>query len=221
MDGIALSHVEDVTYEVMLGGYAQGIFPMAEARDSQELIWMRPAARGIIPLEPTKTGRSLRKIARKCGYQLSIDHDFEAIIALCAAPALNREESWINLALEQLYLDLFKRGHAHSVEIWQDQILVGGLFGVTLGGAFFGESMVSRADNASKIALGFLIDRLHQHHFKLLDTQYITPHLRTCGGVEIKRHDYEQQLKQALKTVPQANCFKMALTAVSDLTCWD
>ncbi|OCX64593.1 leucyl/phenylalanyl-tRNA--protein transferase [Thioclava sp. SK-1] len=185
-----------LTAQALLTGYARGIFPMAESRDDDTLYWFEPKLRGIIPLNGFRLSRSLAKELRKARYQIRVNTDFRATVEGCAA----RDETWINDALFALYDDLHAADHAHSLEVWNGAKLVGGVFGVTLGGAFFGESMFSRVPNASKIALAYAVDRLRQNGFKLFDTQYLTSHLASLGGIEISRKDYQIRLSQALHT---------------------
>lgn len=179
---------------MMLAAYAGGIFPMAESRDDPGLHWIDPRRRGIFPLDGFHLSRSLRRAIRRGDYQIRTDASFDAVVRACAA----RPETWINAALERVYAELHARGHAHSLEVWQDGTLAGGVFGITLGGAFFGESMFSARTNASKIALAYLVDRLREAGFTLFDTQFLTPHLASLGAVEIPRADYHRRLHAAL-----------------------
>ncbi|OOY28763.1 leucyl/phenylalanyl-tRNA--protein transferase [Thioclava sp. L04-15] len=181
--------------ELLLAGYAQGIFPMAESRENPQLHWFDPAMRGIVPLENFHISRSLAKHLRRGNYTISTNRAFRAVVEGCA----DRDETWINGPLFALYDQLHAAGFAHSLEVWQDGDLAGGIFGITLGGAFFGESMFSRRTNASKTALAYLVDRLRQAGFSLFDTQYITPHLASLGAVEIPRADYRARLARALR----------------------
>ena len=185
--------------QALLGCYARGVFPMAQSRDDPSLFLLDPDERGILPLDGLHISRSLRKSLRRSDYQIRINRDFAATVRACAAPAPGREDTWINPAIEHLYGELHQAGHAHSVEVYSpDDHLVGGLYGVTLGGAFFGESMFSRRTDASKIALVHLVERLNARGFVLLDMQFLTPHLATLGGVEIPREDYLARLEVAL-----------------------
>lgn len=186
-----------LTAEMLLAGYAQGIFPMAESRDDPRLHWFEPQQRGIIPLDGFHVSRSLARRLLRAQYQIRIDSDFPGVLAGCA----DRPETWINAPLVTLYSDLFAKGHAHSVEVWREDRLVGGVFGVTLGTAFFGESMFSRITDASKIALTYTVDRLRETGFTLFDTQYLTRHLASLGGIEIPRMDYRTKLAAALHRV--------------------
>jgi leucyl/phenylalanyl-tRNA--protein transferase len=180
--------------QLLLTGYAQGIFPMAESREATQLHWFDPAQRGIMPLENFHISRSLAKEIRRADFTISTDRAFRAVVEGCA----DREETWINGPLFALYDDLHAAGYAHSVEVWQDANLVGGLFGIALGGAFFGESMFSARKSGSKIAIAFSVDRLRQAGFSLFDTQYITPHLASLGGIEVSRVEYRARLAKAL-----------------------
>ena len=183
-----------LTPDLLLHAYAQGIFPMAETRDAEEVFWVQPRWRGVIPLDGFRVSRSLRKTLRRGHLTASADLDFAGVVRGCAA----REETWINADIFAVYQDLHAQGDAHSIEVWQDQALVGGVYGVTLGAAFFGESMFSTVTDASKVALACAVDRLRRGGFTLFDTQFITPHLASLGAVEVPRAMYERQLTQAL-----------------------
>lgn len=182
----------------MLQAYRAGLFPMAETRDSKRLYWLDPEQRGILPLDAFHLSRRLLRSVRAGLYEVSVDTDFPAVIASCAAASPVREESWINPQIEALFTQLHRMGHAHSVECRQDGALVGGLYGVKLGGAFFGESMFSRARDASKIALVHLVARLRLGGFPLLDTQFVTAHLTQFGATEIPRDAYHARLAAAV-----------------------
>ncbi|MGC8534328.1 MAG: leucyl/phenylalanyl-tRNA--protein transferase [Rhizomicrobium sp.] len=184
--------------ELVLRAYAEGLFPMAEARDDPTLYWISPDARGIIPLDGLHVSHRLARTVRSERFKITNDQDFPAVIAACAAPGQGRTETWINPEIEALYIELFQRGHAHSLECWLDGELVGGLYGVKLGGAFFGESMFSRARDASKVALVHLVARLRAGGFCLLDTQFLTAHLASMGAIEIPRTQYHDLLDDAL-----------------------
>lgn len=189
----------DLTPQLLLGAYASGIFPMAEGRHDPDLYWIDPDMRGIIPLESFHVPRRLRRTLRSSPYVIRCDSDFMGTIRACAEPQGERAETWINDEIEQLYDALFKMGFAHSVECWENDVLVGGLYGVSLGGAFFGESMFTRARDASKVALCHLAARLRKSDYVLLDSQFVTDHLRQFGTIEIDRADYKTQLAQALR----------------------
>lgn len=192
------SDPERLTPELMLHGYAAGIFPMAEDRDAEDLFWVDPRRRGVMPLDGFHLSRSLRRRLLRGGYRITVDRDFAAVVEGCA----DRPETWINAELAGLYGALHARGHAHSLEVRQDDRLIGGVFGIALGGAFFGESMFSRATDASKIALAYLVDRLAEAGFALFDAQFLTPHLASLGAVEISRASYRAQLAEALTLRP-------------------
>ncbi len=179
---------------LLLQGYATGIFPMADSRDAAELFWVEPKNRAIIPLNRFHVSRSLGRTIRSGRYTVTHDSDFAAIIAACA----DREETWINADLERAMIALHASGHAHSIEVWHKQALVGGLYGVKLGRAFFGESMFSRARDASKVALAWLVARLRAGNFTLLDCQFMTEHLASLGAATISRETYVALLSEAL-----------------------
>jgi len=183
-----------ITPELLLSAYAAGAFPMAESRDAREVFWLAPRRRGIIPLDGFHISRSLARRIRRGDYRVTIDTAFGDVVDACA----DRPETWINADIRRLYLQLFSLGHAHSVEVWMDGALAGGLYGVSLGGAFFGESMFSRRTDGSKIALAYLVSRLRAGGYLLLDTQFLTDHLASLGGIEISREDYHRRLEKAL-----------------------
>jgi leucyl/phenylalanyl-tRNA--protein transferase len=189
-----------LTPELLLNAYAVGIFPMAEARDDPELYWIDPERRGILPLDGFHVPRSLRRTLKRAPFEIRVDSAFRAVVAGCAEPAPDRPESWINHQIQAVYGALFDGGHAHSVECWQEDRLVGGLYGVAIGGAFFGESMFSRVEDASKVALVHLVARMRLGGYRLLDTQFVTAHLARFGAVEIARDDYRKRLRTALRT---------------------
>ena len=179
---------------LLLHGYASGIFPMADSRDAHELFWVEPRNRAIIPLDRFHVSRSLRRTIRSGRYTVTRDRAFREVIAACA----EREETWINAELEQAMVALHGSGHAHSIEVWHGSELVGGLYGVKLGRAFFGESMFSRMTDASKVALAWLVARLRAGNFTLLDCQFMTEHLASLGAVTISRETYVALLSAAL-----------------------
>ena len=185
----------------VLGAYAVGVFPMADARDAPGVYWVEPRRRAILPLDGFHLSRSLRKTLRSERFRLTADAAFEAVIALCAEAATDRPETWINPSIEQVFLHLHAAGFAHSIECWEGDQLVGGLYGLALGRAFFGESMVSRTRDASKAALAALVARLRYGGFTLLDCQFMTDHLASLGAVEIDRQDYMALLGDALVDV--------------------
>ena len=185
----------ELTPELLLHGYSVGIFPMAESRTDPEIFWVDPRLRGIMPLNGFHMSRSLARAMRKTTFQVRIDTAFADVVDACA----DRSETWINSEITALYHALHRSGHAHSLEIWDDNALVGGVYGVTLGRAFFGESMFSRRTNASKMALAALVDRLREAGFILFDTQFLTEHLASLGAVEITRRLYHSRLAEATK----------------------
>lgn len=187
-----------LTPDILLRAYAQGLFPMAERRGDPTLYWVSPEQRGIIPLEDFHVPRRLARTVRSGHFHITIDACFTDVMRACAAPAPGREESWINDEILRLYTALHASRHAHSIECWQNGTLVGGLYGVRLGAAFFGESMFSRARDASKVALVALVDVLKRGGFSLLDTQFITGHLARFGAIEIPRDRYLALLQDAL-----------------------
>lgn len=185
--------------ELLLRAYASGVFPMAEDADDAEVFWVRPEVRGIIPLDAFHVPKSLAKVVRSGRFEISVDRDFEAVIDGCAEETSARRSTWINGPIRQAYGELFHRGHCHTVEARRDGRLVGGLYGVTLGRAFFGESMFSRETDASKVCLVHLVGRLNERGFVLLDTQFTTEHLKRFGAVDVPRRRYERLLKAALQ----------------------
>jgi leucyl/phenylalanyl-tRNA--protein transferase len=183
----------------LLDCYRRGVFPMADARWDERMFLVDPARRGVIPLDSFHTPRRLARTVRSGRFAIRVDTAFDAVIEACAAPAPGRHETWINLTIQRLCSELFRRGAAHSVETWLEGRLVGGLYGVALGGAFFGESMFSLERDASKVALVRLVELLSAGGFTLLDTQFVTDHLETFGAVEISRVEYRRRLAEALK----------------------
>lgn len=188
----------EITADILLRAYAYGVFPMGESRDDPSLYWVDPQERGIIPLDGFKLPRKLRSTIRKAPFRVTIDTSFRDVMEACALPAPGRSGTWINDRIVDLYCELHERGYAHSVECWKDQQLVGGLYGVSLGAAYFGESMFSRETDASKIALAYLVARLRHGGFKLLDTQFVTDHLAQFGAIEIPRDEYRSRLADAI-----------------------
>jgi leucyl/phenylalanyl-tRNA---protein transferase len=189
----------ELTPELLLRAYAIGIFPMSEGAEDPDLFWVDPERRGILPLEAFHVPRRLKKTIRRGIFEIRSDTDFEAVMRGCAEEHPARPSTWINASILRLYRALHERGHAHSVEAWHDGVLVGGLYGVSLGAAFFGESMFSRAPDASKVALVHLVARLIAGGFKLLDTQFVTAHLAQFGAIEIPRAAYRRRLAAALR----------------------
>jgi leucyl/phenylalanyl-tRNA--protein transferase len=188
----------EITPEVLLKAYACGIFPMAESADDNALYWIEPEERGIIGFDQFHVPRRLARTVRSDRFSVAVNRDFEAVIAGCAAPNPGRGRTWINDRIRNLYRKLHQRGHCHSVEVYDGDELVGGLYGVSLARAFFGESMFHNARDASKVALVHLVARLRAGGFALLDTQFVTDHLRTFGATEIPRRQYHKELEAAL-----------------------
>jgi leucyl/phenylalanyl-tRNA---protein transferase len=188
----------EITPEVLLKAYACGIFPMAESADDPALYWIEPEMRGIIPLEAFHVPARLARTVRTTHFVVRVDRDFEAVIDGCAEPKRDRSRTWINVRIRRIYRALFERGHCHTVEVYDGDELVGGLYGVSLGRAFFGESMFHHARDASKIALVHLVARLKTGGYRLLDTQFVTEHLRTFGAVEVPKRRYHRLLEEAL-----------------------
>ena len=186
---------------LVLGAYAVGVFPMADSRDAGGVYWVEPRRRAVLPLAGFHLSRSLAKRIASDRFRVTADTAFADLIALCAESAEDRPETWINTTIEQVFLDLHVRGFAHSVECWDGDRLVGGLYGLALGHAFFGESMVSRATDASKVALAWLVARLKVGGFSLLDCQFMTEHLATLGAVEVSRDDYKALLGSAVSGI--------------------
>jgi leucyl/phenylalanyl-tRNA--protein transferase len=194
----------EITPELMLRAYGAGLFPMAEGRGSKKLHWLDPALRGILPLDHGfHLSRRLRRTVLSGRFSVTADQDFAGVIAGCAEPAPGRADTWINDEIETLFTALHRMGAAHSIEVWQDGALVGGLYGVRIGGAFFGESMFSRITDASKVALVQLVARLRLGGFTLLDTQFLTAHLARFGAVEVPKGDYKRLLEAAIAVPAQ------------------
>lgn len=188
----------DITPEVLLKAYACGIFPMAESADDPALYWIEPDQRGVIPINEFHVPSRLARTVRSDRFEIRVDHDFEGVLDGCAEPQPGRTRTWINQRIRALYCRLHEIGHCHSVEAYENGTLVGGLYGVCLGRAFFGESMFHRARDASKVALVHLVARLRAGGFRLLDTQFVTEHLRTFGAIEVSRRQYHKLLEAAL-----------------------
>ena len=192
------SRNNDITVDILLRAYSAGLFPMADSADDPELFWVEPEIRGIIPLDDFHVSKSLAKAMRKKPFAIRFNTAFEDVMAGCAAEAADRPSTWINATIRRLYTELHQIGHAHSVEAWEGDELVGGLYGVSLGAAFFGESMFSRRTNASKICLVHLVERLKENGFVLLDTQFTTEHLKTFGAIDVRKLDYARMLDLAV-----------------------
>ena len=184
-----------VTPELLLQAYRVGVFPMAEHRDDPEMFWVDPRKRGVFPLDGFRISRSLSKTLKRNDYYVTLNTAFDDVIDACA----DRSETWINQEIRALYNELHHQGHAHSLEVWADSRLIGGVYGVAVGGAFCGESMFSRQRDASKVALAWLIDLLRRTGFVLFDTQFLTHHLASLGAIEITRAEYRAYLAQALR----------------------
>ncbi|WP_028878578.1 leucyl/phenylalanyl-tRNA--protein transferase [Terasakiella pusilla] len=193
-----------ITAETLLRAYAAGVFPMAETRDSNDLFWVDPEERGIFPLNGFKFSKSLYKTVRQNKFEIRVDQNFNAVMEKCAESTQDRPDTWMNEDVFRLYNELFEMGCAHCIECWQNDELVGGLYGVSLGAAFFGESMFSRRSNASKVALAHLIARLRLSGYCLLDTQFVTDHLASLGAIEVPRRTYHLLLDEALQVVTAA-----------------
>lgn len=193
----------EITPQVLLRAYACGIFPMAEAADDPQLYWIEPQERGVLPLDAIAVPKRLARTIRRAPYEIRVDTDFYGVIEGCAASRPGRRSTWINDQIRQLYADLFAQGHCHTVEAWQDGRMVGGLYGVALGGAFFGESMFSYATDASKISLIYLCARLIRGNFSLLDTQFVTEHLRQFGAIEVDKSQFHGLLDSAIEKVAE------------------
>lgn len=191
-------HIE-LTPDLVIRAYRAGIFPMAEDEASPDVFWVSPEQRGILPLDSFHVSRSLRKAMKSSSFSIRVDTDFMGVIQGCAMFGTDRETTWINPSIKKIYGQLFVRGLCHTVEVWDGEELVGGLYGLSLGAAFFGESMFHTKTNASKMALVHLVERLRAGGYRLLDTQFVTDHLATFGGIEIPREDYELKLAEALQ----------------------
>jgi len=188
----------EITPQVLLRAYSIGMFPMAESADDPTLFWVDPEQRGVFPLDGILVSRSLAKLVRSDRFEIRVDHDFDGVIEGCAGGGEDRPKTWINERIRRLYRELFQRGFVHTVEAWREGRLVGGLYGVQMGGAFFGESMFHRERDASKVALVHLAARLRLAGATLLDTQFVTPHLQSLGAIEIPRAEFHRRLDDAL-----------------------
>ncbi|SBW13735.1 leucyl/phenylalanyl-tRNA-protein transferase [Brucella sp. 10RB9215] len=187
--------------EMLLRAYATGIFPMAEEADDPEVFWVRPEKRGVIPLDGFHIPRSLQKTIRQGIFEIRLDSNFAGVIEGCASGTGERARTWINEPIRRAYAKLFEIDHCHTVEAWHEGKLAGGLYGVTLGRAFFGESMFTRKRDASKVCLAYLVQHLSRQGFVLLDTQFTTPHLERFGALEVPRKEYEEMLERALEGI--------------------
>ena len=202
----------DLTPEVLLKAYACGIFPMAETAEDPALYWIEPEKRGIIPLDGFQVPMRLARTVRNTPFTVTCDRDFDAVIDGCAAPGPKRARTWINTRIRQLYGGLFDIRHCHTVEVYDGDALIGGLYGVSLGRAFFGESMFHRTRDASKIALVHLVARLKLGGFELLDTQFLTDHLKMFGATEVPQERYARLLARAIRGAADMSVFRRALT---------
>ena len=185
--------------ELLLKAYASGVFPMAESADDPEVFWVRPEMRGVIPLDAFHVPKSLKKVIRQGRFDIRVDTDFAGVTDACAEEREERQSTWINAPIREAYIRLFEQGHCHSVEAWREGRLVGGLYGVKLGRAFFGESMFSRETDASNVCLVHLVERMRERGFTLLDTQFTTEHLKRFGAMDVPRGRYEKLLQEAVK----------------------
>lgn len=188
-----------ITPEILLRAYSVGVFPMADSAEDDQIFWVEPEWRGVLPLDSFHVPRSLARTIRRKTFDVRFDTDFAAVIEGCAGGGPQRPKTWINRPIRELYGELFRMGHCHTVESWFDGELVGGLYGVTLGRAFFGESMFSSKTDASKVALVHLVERLRERGFVLCDTQFVTEHLERFGVVALHRDDYDKVLAEALE----------------------
>ena len=207
--------------QLVLGAYAIGVFPMADARDADGVYWVEPKFRAIMPLDGFHLSHSLRKTIGSDRFRVTADTAFEQIIALCAEAAADRPDTWINPQIEQASIELHRMGFAHSVEVWDGEQLVGGLYGIALGRAFFGESMVSRARDASKVAIAWLVARLRVGGFTLLDCQFMTDHLASLGAIEIPRNTYVGLLSTAVDGVVGAGASAAGAASAGDFFALD
>lgn len=204
----------EITPQVLLKAYACGIFPMAESADDPQLYWIEPQARGVLPLDDVRVPRRLARTIRQQPFEVRIDTDFEGVIDGCAAQRDGRLSTWINKRIRTLYRELYDLGYCHTVEVWQGDKLAGGLYGVALGSAFFGESMFSEVRDTSKIALVYLCARLVRGGFTLLDTQFVTDHLRQFGTIEVGKTVFHRKLEHAMQT--EGDFWALPVTASPD-----
>lgn len=192
---------DEITPDILLRAYAMGIFPMSDGRDDPDIHWIDPRRRGVLPLDGFHISRKLARRIRSGQFRVTVDTAFERVVEACA----DRGETWISHRIQRLYVQLHGLGFAHSIEVWEGDDLVGGVYGVTLGAAFFGESMFSRTTDASKVALAHAVHRLRAGGFRLFDTQFLTPHLASLGGMEVSRAEYHRQLAEALGETAEFN----------------
>jgi leucyl/phenylalanyl-tRNA--protein transferase len=203
---------------MLLRAYAVGVFPMADSRDADEVFWVEPKMRAILPLDGFQVSRSLAKTIKSDRFRVTLDAAFGQVVKACAEARPDRPDTWINPAIERAYGELHRRHHAHSIECWQDGKLVGGLYGVRLGRAFFGESMFSRVSNASKVALAHLVARMKSGGFALLDCQFMTDHLASLGAIEVSKDDYASLLDAALSSTGLAGAGSVDSGSGADLS---
>ena len=196
----SLSEMHAITPEILLRAYAAGLFPMAESAEDPDVYWVQPKIRGVIPLDQFHVSKSLARTTRRKPFEIRVNTAFDRVMELCAESTEMRPTTWINPLILILYKELHRMGYTHSVEAWEGEELVGGLYGVSLGSAFFGESMFSRRTDASKICLAHLVERLRAKGFTLLDTQFTTDHLKTFGAIDVPRKAYELLLADAMKS---------------------
>ena len=206
-----------ISPEILLKAYALGVFPMAESRDDPTLYWVDPEERGILPLDAFHVPHKVRKLVRRDTYTVKVNTAFRDVVLGCAESTPDRPSTWINDTVIELYEQLYRMGRAHSVECWHDDRLVGGLYGVSLGAAFFGESMFSRETMASQVALVHLVARLIAGGFKLLDTQFTTEHLKRFGVINIPREDYQKRLSEALREIGDFDALPQTITGAAAL----
>ena len=203
---------DHITPQILLRAYTIGLFPMSESADDPSLFWVDPKERGIFPLDGLIISKSLAKSIRSDRFEVRVDQDFHGVIDGCAEAKPDRDNTWINTRIRELYGALFKQGFVHTVEVYRDNQLVGGLYGVSIGAAFFGESMFHRAPDASKVALAHLVARLRHGGFTLLDTQFVTPHLQTLGAIEIPRETYHEMLEEAVTREANFYCWPRGIS---------
>lgn len=206
---------------MLLRAYAVGVFPMADGRNADDVFWVEPKMRAILPLDGFQLSRSLAKTIRSDRFRVTCDTAFSRVVRACAEPQPDRPDTWINPAIERAYGELHRRHHAHSIECWHGSELVGGLYGVRLGRAFFGESMFSRESNASKVALAHLVARMKAGGFTLLDCQFMTDHLASLGAIEVTKDDYSVLLDTALSSVGLAGAGSTDSTTGAELSALD
>ncbi|AWN34761.1 leucyl/phenylalanyl-tRNA--protein transferase [Methylobacterium radiodurans] len=211
----------EITPEILLKAYAAGIFPMAEDATDPTLYWVEPRARGVLPLDGFRVSRRLARTVRSDVFEVRSDSDFDGVIAGCAAPRRDSERTWINGRIRELYGALFDQGHAHTVEVYAGDELVGGLYGVSLGAAFFGESMFHTVRDASKVALVHLMGRLRACGYRLADTQFVTDHLAQFGAEELPRHVYKRRLAEALAERAEWNAWPASVRGADALAALD